>query len=268
MTLPALIDAQTLHQHLNDPDLLIVDLCSDDNYREGHIPGAVHISPAQLNCGQPPAPGNLPGLPQLSALLSAIGFSGQPVLAYDDAGGSWAGRFIWTLELLGFSQASLLDGGRHAWQQAGFAFSPMLPAIEPTAPLSLHINPAFIADKTAILQQLEQPGFAVWDARSPEEFSGSKVLAARGGHIPGAVNIEWTQLMDAQQRLLPLDVIQQLLDNAGLGRDKTIVTHCQTHRRSGLTWFVARKLLDYPAIKAYPGSWSEWGNDDTTPIEN
>lgn len=269
MTLPALLDAHSLHQQLHNPSLLIIDLCSDDNYRAGHIPGAVHIAPSQLGSGIAPATGSLPTVQQLTALLCAIGFTpDKHVVAYDDAGGSWAGRMIWTLELLGFTAASLLDGGRNAWINAGFTLSDAAPAVTPSSLPPLHIDSTFIADKADILQQLGKADFAIWDARSPEEYAGSKVLAARGGHIPGAVNLEWTQLMDTQLRLLPLDVIRQLLDNAGLSKNKTLVTHCQTHRRSGLTWFVARKLLGYPAIKAYPGSWSDWGNDTNTPIEN
>ena len=267
MILPALIDASTLHQHLPDDRLLIVDLCSDDNYRAGHIPGAVHIPPARLGCGQPPAPGKLPAIESLTAMLEHIGLdSRRHVVAYDDAGGSWAGRLIWTLALLGFDNASLLDGGRNAWLAAGLPLSNQTPVIQPSQ-LQLAINPVWLADKQEILHNLDNPDYCIWDARSAGEYRGENVQAARGGHIPGAIHLEWTELMDEQQRLLPVEQLQSMLDKAGLTRDKTITTHCQTHRRSGLTWFVARKLLGYPAIKAYPGSWSEWGNCDDTPIE-
>lgn len=270
MSLPALINAQQLHAALNESNhILVVDLSSTDNYNAGHIEGAVHVLPSQLSSGIAPATGSLPSLEQLTALLSVIGFDGtQHVVALDDAGGSWAGRFIWTLTLLGFSHSSLLDGGRNAWLQTGLPVTSTTTLITPAKPLTLSINSDYVADKNEIAAKLGTPDFVIWDARSPEEYAGSKVLAARGGHIPGAINIEWTQLMDNEQRLLPLDVIAKLLDNAGISQNKTVVTHCQTHRRSGLTWFVAHKLLHYPAIKAYPGSWSEWGNDANTPIEN
>lgn len=269
MTLSALVNAQTLNDALPSPALLLVDLSSADNYAAGHIPSAVHVLPTRLSSGIAPATGSLPTIEQLTELLASIGFDGsQHVVVYDDAGGSWAGRFIWTLTLLGFEKTSLLDGGRNAWIKAGFALEQAAPSIKPSAPLALTIDPRFIADKDSILQQLDNSNFKVWDARSLDEYTGSKVLAQRGGHIPGAAHLEWTQLMDGEQQLLALDVIAQLLENAGLTSDKTIVTHCQTHRRSGLTWFVAHKLLNYPAIKAYPGSWSEWGNDANTPIEN
>lgn len=268
MTLPALIDASTLQRHINDPKLLIIDLCGSESYAEGHIPGAVHVPPTQLSSGQKPAPGQLPAQETLQHLFESIGLApDRHVVVYDDAGGSWAGRMIWTLDIIGHKKSSLLDGGLAAWQNAGLPVSTETPAVTPSR-LQLTLDSSLIADKQEILDNLDNPDYCIWDARSPEEYRGEKVQAARGGHIPGAVNLEWTELMDEQKRLLPVEQLQALLDAKGLGKNRTIATHCQTHRRSGLTWFVARKLLNYPAIKAYPGSWSEWGNSEDVPIEN
>ena len=278
MNLPALINTQTLKDNLGNPELLIIDLSSAESYAQGHIEGAVHISPSKINCGIKPATGKLPPLADLQSLFESIGLTNDKhVVVYDDAGGSWAGRMIWTLELIGHSSASLLDGGIAAWRSAG------LPTLQKTSPasqetaalqssnlsLSLSLNTELIADMGEILQNLDNPDYAIWDVRTPEEYNGTKVLALRGGHIPGAINLEWNSLTDASNNtcIRPLEDIQAELNAAGLTQDKTIITHCQTHRRSGLTWFVANKLLGYKAIKAYPGSWSEWGSHSETPIE-
>lgn len=268
MSLPALISAEQLQPHVQDSNVLIVDLSNDENYAQGHIAGAVHVASSQLISGIAPAPGTLPTIEQLNTLLANIGYEKtKHIVAYDDAGGSWAGRFIWTLTMLGHQNTSLLDGGRNAWINAGFPLSTERAEIEASKDLALTLDTYFIIEKDEILQRLEEPDFAVWDVRTAKEFRGESETPIRGGHIPGAVHLEWTALMDEQQKLLPKEQLQKMLDDAGLSKDKTIATHCQTHRRSGLTWFVAHKLLAYPAIKAYPGSWADWSSDLTTPVE-
>ena len=110
----ALIQVQQLSQAIESKNgnLLIIDLCSDDNYNTGHIPGAVHIRPSQLSCGLKPAPGKLPDLHVLQTLLQNIGLThNKKVITYDDAGGSWAGRMIWTLALIGYNNTVMLNGG-------------------------------------------------------------------------------------------------------------------------------------------------------------
>jgi thiosulfate/3-mercaptopyruvate sulfurtransferase len=127
-------------------------------------------------------------------------------------------------------------------------------------------NPEVLISADEIISQLGQADFAVWDARSPGEYSGNMVRSARGGHIPGAINIEWTELMDPQRNLRIRDDAAVILTAAGLGSDKSVTTHCQSHHRSGFTYMVAR-ILGYPNISAYDGSWAEWGSLDHTPVE-
>lgn len=265
--LPLLIEAPLLAPLLDDPRLLIIDLSSEANYQHQHIPGAVHLSPAALKTGTPPAPGKLPSAEQLSAVFSQIGLTPERhVVAYDDEGGGWAGRLIWTLDVLGHQHSSYLNGGIHAWAAAGLPLSSE--AVKLTASdyqAQIHQQP--IAEIEDILAGIATPDQAIWDARSAAEYRGEKVLAARGGHIPGAINIDWLELIDDDnhKRLINLQQLQQRLEQLGLSRDKTIITHCQTHHRSGLT-YLAMKILGYPNIKAYPGSWSEWGNHQELPI--
>lgn len=265
----ALIEAQELQQLLGQNDIVIIDVGSQENYLHGHIPGAVFLPYSLLVSGVAPVPSDMPPLPELSQTLAAIGIDKtKTVIAYDDIGGCAAGRFLWTLAAVGFDQFKLLNGGRDAWINAGYELS-STPSNPESAPLSeLNLQAQFIADKNEIVKNLDNPDYLIWDARAPDEFSGAKSASARGGHIPNAINLNWTDLLEADKTLKPLDVIQQILNDKGLTADKTIATHCQTHRRSGLTWFVAHSLLGYKNIKGYPGSWSEWGNDFDLPIEN
>lgn len=265
----ALIEAQELQQLLGQNDIVIIDVGSQENYLHGHIPGAVYLPYSLLVSGVAPVPSAMPPLPQLTQTLAAIGIdSNKTVIVYDDIGGCAAGRLLWTLAAVGLTQFCLLNGGRDAWINAGFELSSTPSNPETTALSELSLQAHYIADKNDILKNLDNPDYLVWDARGSEEFTGVKSASARGGHIPGAINLNWTDLLEADKKLKPLTTIQQLLNEKGLTADKTIATHCQTHRRSGLTWFVAHSLLGYKNIKGYPGSWSEWGNDFDLPIEN
>ena len=267
--LPRLLEPEALTTLTDRTAMLVWDLGSAANYQAGHVPGAVHIPPAAIIDGRPPVPGKLPEQARLEGLFSTLGLRPERhVVVYDDEGGGWAGRMIWTLNLVGHRNWSYLNGGIHAWRkldlpQQNEANPP------PSDGDSLEFDYSARACTEDILSALHREDFAPWDARSAEEYDGSSVRAARGGHIPGAVHCEWTTLMDPrrQLRLRPLTEIRSTLKDLGLTPERDIVTYCQTHHRSGLTWLVGR-LLDYPRIRAYDGSWSEWGNRSDTPIES
>ena len=263
---PALFET-LLGSEQNNDNLIIVDLCSDALYRQKHVPGAVHLQPGALMAGTAPYPGKLPSLEQLQHIIRYLGINAHShVVIYDDEGGGWAGRFAWTLDLLGYKNWSYLNGGIVAWIKEGFVTESQ--ANQPLASdteVSI-ANPKVLISADQVISQLSNSDFAVWDARSPGEYSGNMVRSARGGHIPGAINIEWTALMNPQRNLRIREDAQAILNNAGLGKNKSVATHCQSHHRSGFTYMVAR-ILEYKNISAYDGSWAEWGSLDHTPVE-
>ena len=214
----------------------------------------------------PPATGRLPETEAIGAMLASIGYRHDAdIVVYDDEGGGWAGRLAWTLDVIGHTRWTYLNGGMQAWQAAGFEFEqgPVQPT--ETAPVPVTIDPGPIAEIEDVLAAIDDPRQVIWDVRSAEEYAGTKQNAARAGHIPGAVNLDWMALKDPSRDMRLTEHIEDALRDLGLMDADNIITHCQTHHRSGLSYMLGR-LLNLP-IRAYHGSWSEWGNREDTPIE-
>ena len=264
--LPLVIEPSQLAACLHTPELILVDLTSTARYAQGHIPGAFFVDPKRTQLGTPPAPGLLPAQQDLQALFSELGHRPEAVyVVYDDEGGGWAGRFIWLLDVIGHRHYHYLNGGLPAWLSEGRALSVDTPPAQ-HAPVSLNLHDAPSASREYLQSRLGASDLAIWDARSAAEYRGDKVLAAKAGHIPGAVNFEWTLGMDPARALRIRTDMPEILRELGISPDKELITHCQTHHRSGFTYLIA-KALGYPRVKAYAGSWGEWGNHPDTPVE-
>lgn len=266
--LPLVVEPAVLEKHLGTEDLLIVDLCRPEIYAQGHVPGAVHIDYAQIVAAQPPIMGVLPTAAHLSEVFSSMGmWPYNYVVAYDDEGGGRASRLLWTLDVIGHSKASLLNGGLQAWLSERRPISHE-PVKRPRSQYSVKISGEAMADKNYIIRHLRDPNVIILDTRSPGEYRGENKRAERTGHIPGALNFDWVNAIDKARnlRLKPAVELKQTLSQIGVTPDKEVIAYCQTHHRSAHTYIVL-KSLGYTRIKGYPGSWSEWGNSLDTPIE-
>ncbi|MFV2057573.1 MAG: sulfurtransferase [Thiohalomonadales bacterium] len=249
---------------------ILIDLCKSSLYSQSHIPGAVYLDYTKIVATRPPVMGLLPDKQQLQALLGELGISPDThVVTYDDEGGGKAARFLWTLAAIGHQKMSLLNGGIHAWANERFPLETEanLPQLS-VSTYTIEFQDNVIATKEYIMEQLDNPACIFMDARSDAEYSGKKKFAERAGHIPGAINVDWSLLIDQNNslRLKDNETLRNILQSAGINEQHEVIVYCQTHHRSALS-FVALTQLGFDKVKGYPGSWSDWGNSPSTPIE-
>ena len=265
-----LIDAEQLVPHLGNDKLRIVDLSRASVYDQLHIPHALHLKPKFLVRQDEQATGLLPDVAGLQELIRYLNISSEHhVVVYDDEGGAWAGRLIWNLHCLGFENTSLLNGGIHAWLAAGLPTTSEVEQFEPVSAL-VQVDQAKIQqyriEYTELLEKVQSSQVQLWDCRTEDEYTGLRLAARRGGHIPNALHFEWSTALNRENhlRLHPLERTQQRLEQLGFNLNEPVVVYCQSHHRSGLAYILGR-LLGWN-IQAYDGAWSEWGNRLDSPI--
>ena len=270
LNLGLLIEAEDLLPHLGHEKLRIVDLSRSSVHEQLHIPHAIHLKPKLLLRQEEQATGLLPDQAGLEALIRHLNISPEHhLVAYDDEGGAWAGRLIWNLHCLGFENASLLNGGIHAWLGAGLPTSSEAEPVQPVGQLA-QVN---LAQKNRhqiayaqLLEKVQNKAVQIWDCRTEDEYTGLRLAARRGGHIPGALHFEWSTALNRENhlKLHPLQHTQQRLEQLGFNINEPVVVYCQSHHRSGLAYILGR-LLGWE-IQAYDGAWSEWGNRPDSPV--
>ena len=257
---------EELKEKLGKADLIVIDTRQAELFAQGHIPGAIHFDLFGISLiDTSPAP--------LKAFMSMMAHLFElrgvnldtEVVFYEENSGMKAARGLWFLEYFGHERVSVLDGGLQAWKKGGYPVT-----TEAVPPRATHFNVAekrnLLATYEDVLSSLKDKRVSIVDTRSDDEYMGRNIRAARGGAIPGAVHLEWTRNLDADGRFKPEADLRQMYENLGVTPDKEAIPYCQGGYRAAHT-YLALRLIGFPKVRNYLGSWKEWGDRLDLPIE-
>ena len=245
---------------------LLLDLRPPEDFAAGHIPGAVHLDLWGVSLiDTDPAPLKA-FMWMVDHLFNLRGVDDSTaVVIYDDQSGIRAARAFWFLEYFGHPRVQLLDGGFGAWIGAGLQVTREA-APPPRSTWAGVPQEQTIATWREVKDRLGRPDVVLLDTRSDGEHRGTVVRAKRGGAIPGAVHVEWTRNLGPDGAFKPADELRAMYESAGVTPDKEVVTYCQGGYRAA-HGYLALRLLGYPRVRNYTGSWKEWGDREDLPIE-
>ena len=244
----------------------LIDLRPAEDFTAGHLPSAAHLDLFGVSLIDT-SPGPLDAFLWIIAhLLVSRGVSrDRPVIVYDDRSGMRAARALWFLELFDHPHVRLLDGGYTAWEREGLATT--TESISPTkGNWQVGRISARLATWRDVRDRLGRPDVVMLDTRSDDEYYGANVRAKRGGAVPGAIHVEWTRNLAPDGSFKPADELSALYAEHGVTADREIVAYCQGGYRAAHS-YLALRLLGYPRVRNYLGSWKEWGDREDLPIK-
>ncbi len=271
----SVVETEWVAEHLSDANIRIVE--SDEDYllyETGHIPGAVKVD--WFTTLQHPIRRDFLTKEKFEQLCSDLGISNNTtVIFYGDKSNWFATYALWLFRYYGHENSKIMNGGRNKWTLERRSITKDVPTVEKTNYRAKDPDPSVRAFREEVFQHIESKQPLV-DVRSPKEYTGELLHmpnypqegATRGGHIPGAVSIPWSQATnEADSTFKSVEELRNLYQNQGITKDKDIIAYCRIGERSSHTWFVLTHLLGYPNVRNYDGSWTEWGNLVGAPIE-
>lgn len=264
-----LIETEELAKLLNAPNVRIIDAVDESAYGRAHIPGAVNLFYQNLSNLEAKKKNGYPVSPQeAEVIFGDVGIDEKTqVIVYDGGEGPVASAIWFGLKFFGHTQVRVLNGGFRKWVSEGRPVTQDVPKVEKKK-FTAKPNPEMVVSVDWMKKNLRNKSLLVLDARSFKEFIGEDSTgASRGGHIPGAVHLEWTKVSGKVESFKPADELSKMLAQRGITKESEIVTYCHIGMGRATDLLLAFKLLGYDKVRVYTGSWEEWSRDPRLPIE-
>ncbi len=274
-----LVDSAWLQARADDPQVKLVEIAGTGQeqmqaYKAGHVPGATCWQWKEMLWDSHIR--DFPSPEEFARRLGTAGIDNDTTVVFYGEGVQFGFYAWWAFTYCGHDKVAVLDGGRSRWVAEGLPLvTEELPAAQPANYRPLARNEGMRIGRDEVLAELGKPDGLILDGRSPEEYRGERVNAPnfqdfgalRYGRIPGAQHLYFEDLFEADKRLKSAEVLRALVETRNAAADKNIITYCRMSHRATVLYFVLSRMLGYPSVRVYDGSWTEWGNLVGFPVE-
>lgn len=265
-----LIETEELVKIANQPNVRLVDAVDPASYQRAHIPGAVNVFYLDLaKLDERKKSGHPLSNAEAEKIFGEAGIDNNTqVVVYDGGEGPSASGVWFVLDFFGHKNVKVLNGGFRKWMKEGRPVTQDVSTVEKKRFLAKE-HPAKIITRASVEKSLRAKDAVIVDTRSFNEYIGKDVRpgASRGGHLPGAVHLEWTKFSDKVNTFKTADQIEKALKQRGITKNTKVVTYCQTGIGRSTDMALAMRLIGYDNVVEYTGSWEEWSADPRLPIE-
>jgi thiosulfate/3-mercaptopyruvate sulfurtransferase len=282
-----IVTTEWLEDHLDDPDVRIVDIRgyvttkpdgpgvevatyrgAGEEYRVGHIPGSVFVDwTTDIVDLDDSVPAQVAGPERFAQAMAERGIGdGTRVIAVDHMGGQFATRLWWALTYHGHDNVSVLDGGWNRWVEEGRPVSKDVPRY-PRATFTTRLRPEWRATAESVISRRDESGLVLIDARDGGQYRGDRRRGPRGGHIPGAINLPRELFFAEEGGFRGVDELRRSLEERGLTPDRPVIAYCNGGVAATVVLFNLARV-GFDRLTNYDGSWNEWAYREDLPTES
>lgn len=261
-----IIKAKELAKISNNKDVIIVSGRSPADYKKRHITNSVNLNHKDLYSDSG-VENMLKPTDDIAQILGSKGITNEKtIIIYDEGSGKYACRLYWILDYMGAENVKILDGQMKAWSMTRIPFTDLVPTVQ-VGTFTAKVDKSKLATIAQVKDAQKDANTVILDVRTIAEYNGESETELRKGHIPGAKNIPYENVLTNRSKLKSKENLANLFNAEGVTADKEIIIYCGSGIRASIVYFALKSVLAYPKVKVYDGAYLEWQSDSANPVE-